>query len=313
MKQLKMVYTLFRDAAKDFSADDAITLAASIGFYTLFSLAPLLLIIMALGGMAGADAQQRLVDQAELMAGENVAESLASIMENAKQEQGQGRISMIIGFATLAFAATAVFAQFQTALNRIWNVEQKPSQGFIKSFLRKRATSLGMILMIGLLLIGSVVLNSVLPMLPWGNSLVIQILTFLLSLGLFVLVFALLFKYVPDVRIAWHDVWIGASITALLFALGNLGLGKYVSGSAAASSYGAAGSLVILLLWVYYSATIVFFGAEITQVYARRYGAAILPEKNSRRADKCASDQERSEADDNKPTIEHETPPEERK
>lgn len=281
MSALKKIYRLLRDAVKQFSADDATTLAASIGFYTLFSLAPLLLIMVALGGMAGQNSQTRMVEQARTMIGDGVADALANIMENASQERSSGTISMIIGFGTMAFAATGVFAQFQTAMNRIWNVEPQPGRGFIKNFLRKRLLSLGMILLIALLLVASVIAQSIVPMLAWGHPAIMRLLALVVSMALFVLMFAMVFKYLPDAEIQWRDVWVGAAITAILFALGNLALGEYLAGSAAASSYGAAGSLVILLLWVYYSALIVFFGAELTQVYAHNYGSRIVPEAHA--------------------------------
>lgn len=285
MSALKKIYRLLRDAVKQFSADDATTLAASIGFYTLFSLAPLLLIMVALGGMAGQNSQTRMVEQARTMIGDGVADALANIMENASQERSSGTVSMIIGFATMAFAATGVFAQFQTAMNRIWNVEPQPGRGFIKNFLRKSLLSLGMILLIALLLVASVIAQSIVPMLAWGHPAIMRLSALVVSMALFVLMFAMVFKYLPDAEIQWRDVWVGAAITAILFALGNLALGQYLAGSAAASSYGAAGSLVILLLWVYYSAMIVFFGAELTQVYAHNYGSRIVSEAHAGQRD----------------------------
>jgi membrane protein len=183
--------------------------------------------------------------------------------------------------------ATGVFNELQDSLNTIWEVKTKPGRG-VKNIIRKRLLSFAMILVIGFLLLASLVVSAVLAavvnyfsgVLP-GIGFLWQILSFVISFAIATIMFGLIFKVLPDVRLAWNDVLIGASLTSLLFSLGNFLLGKYLGGSSFDSAYGAAGSLVVLLIWVYYTAQILFFGAEFTQVYARKYGRRIVPNHNA--------------------------------
>jgi membrane protein len=188
---------------------------------------------------------------------------------------------------TILFGATGVFVELQTALDRIWNVEPRPGAG-IWGFVKTRLLSFGMILGIGfLLLVSLVVATAVTAVGVWatgllpGAKVLVEGLTFVVSFGLTTLLFAMIFKVLPDVEIAWGDVWIGAAATALLFTLGKFLIGLYLAKSSVASTYGAAGSLVIVLLWIYYSSQILFLGAEFTQVYAGRYGSNIRPSKHA--------------------------------
>ncbi len=209
------------------------------------------------------------------------------MIANAGRHGSGGVIATIIGVVTILFGATGVFVQLQSALNRIWNVEPKPGAG-IWSFVRTRLISFGMILGIGFLLLVSLVLSAAVSavgtwatgLLP-GSETLVNILTFAVSFVLTTLLFAMIYKVLPDVEIGWRDVWIGAGVTAFLFTVGKSLIGLYLAKSSVASTYGAAGSLVVLLLWVYYSSQILFLGAEFTQVYATRYGSRIRPSKHA--------------------------------
>jgi membrane protein len=205
---------------------------------------------------------------------------------------GGGVWATIIAFATILFGATGVFTQLQTTLNHIFDVKPKPGQG-IKGLLRARASAFGMLLGIGFLLLVSLVIsaalsaagNYLLGLLP-GAEFVLQALNFVVSLAVITVLFAMIYRFLPDVKIAWRDVWFGAAVTALLFTIGKFLIGLYLGNSSVASVYGAAGSLVIVLLWAYYSSQILFFGAELTEVWARRRGSHIVPDEHAVPADR---------------------------
>jgi membrane protein len=202
-------------------------------------------------------------------------------------KHGSGVLATIVGVVTILFGATGVFVELQTSLDKIWDVQPRPGSG-IWGFVKIRMLSFGMVLGIGfLLLVSLVVTTAVTAVSAWalgllpGAKVLVEALTFVVSLGLITLLFAMIFKVLPDVEIAWRDVWIGAASTALLFTLGKFLFGLYLAKSSVASTYGAAGSLVIVLLWIYYSAQILFLGAELTQVYATHYGSNIRPSKHA--------------------------------
>ncbi|MCA1993844.1 MAG: YihY/virulence factor BrkB family protein, partial [Coleofasciculus sp. S288] len=212
---------------------------------------------------------------------------IETAIENANKPSSNGGIASLISIVVLLFGASGVFAQLQDALNTVWEVQTKPGRG-ITTFLRKRVLSFSMVLGIGFLVMVSLLLSAALAGLSAYLSHLIpgvdwlwQILNFVLSFAIITLLFAMIYRFLPDVKIAWSDVWIGAIITALLFEIGKFLLGLYLGRGTFGSTYGAAGSLVIVLVWVYYSAQILFFGAEFTQVYAKHYGSRIVPDENA--------------------------------
>ena len=269
--------------------DQASTLGAALAYYTVFSLAPLLIIAIAIAGLVfGQEAAQgQIFEQLRGLLGEASAKAMQDMVQNANAKPATGVVATLIGVVTLLFGASGVFGQLQTSLNAIWDVEPKPGRGIL-GLVRDRILSFGFILVVGFLLLVSLLLTAAVAlvaqwfggMLPAMEALA-QILNFVLSLAVITLLFAMIFKFLPDAKIAWHDVWIGAFITAVLFTVGKVALGLYLGKSGVGSSYGAAGSLIVLLLWVYYSSQILFFGAEFTQVYANRFGSHVAPADNA--------------------------------
>ena len=288
MSVVKSGFDLIKASFKGWKDDGALDLGAALAYYTIFSLAPLLLIVTAVAGLVwGREAVQgQLVGQMRGIVGSQGAEAIQTMVANAGK-QGTGVLATIVGLVTILFGATGVFVQLQSALDHIWNVEPKPGAG-IWSFIRTRMISFGMVLGIGFLLLVSLVVTAAVAalgtwatgLLPGGETL-INILTFVVSFALITLLLAMIYKVLPDVEIAWRDVWIGAAVTALLFTIGKFLIGLYLAHSTVASTYGAAGSLVVLLLWIYYSSQILFLGAEFTEVYATRYGSRIRPSKHA--------------------------------
>jgi membrane protein len=285
---IKTVWELLKETISDWSQDKASRLAAALAYYTTFSIAPLLVIVIAIVGLIfGREAVQGQIEaQIQGMVGEDSAELIQEMIQGTNNPTS-GTIATVIGLATLLFGATGVFAQLQDALNTIWEVEPKPGRGLM-GIVIARFTSFTMVLGIGFLLMVSLVVSAGLAALTeflQGNlsdiAWLAQIVNFIISFGVITLLFAMIYKLLPDVKIAWSDVWIGAAVTALLFTLGKFLIGLYLGHSEVASSYGAAGALIVMLLWVYYSAQILFLGAEFTQVYAKRFGSRIVPAEHA--------------------------------
>jgi len=285
----KETFSLLKATAFEWLDDQAPTLGAALAYYTVFSLAPLLIISIALAGLVfGAEAAQgQIFDQLRGLLGDASGKAMQEIVQSASAEPKTGVVATVVGFVTLLFGASGVFGQLQASLNIIWGVQPKPGRGIL-GIIRDRSLSFGFILVVGFLLLVSLLLTAGIAfvgkqfgaMVP-GMEALIQILNSILSLAVITLLFGMMFKILPDANIAWRDVWIGAFITALLFTLGKFALGFYLGRSGVASSYGAAGSLIVLLLWVYYSSQVVFFGAEFTQVYANRFGSHVTPSSNA--------------------------------
>jgi membrane protein len=286
------LFSLAKESFKEWQEDGALQLGAALSYYTIFSIAPLLLIAIAIAGVAfGREAVEgQLVGQIEGLVGRQGAEAVQTMIANAGKH-GQGVLPTVLGIATILFGATGVFVQLQDSLNKIWDVKPKPGGG-VKAFLMQRVISFGMVLGIGFLLLVSLIFAAGVAaldefatgLLPGAETL-IGILGFLVSFALVTLLFAMIYRVLPDVEIAWRDVWVGAGVTALLFTIGKYLIGLYLGNSSVASAYGAAGSLVVVLLWVYYSSQILFLGAEFTQVYATRYGSRIVPSEGAVRVD----------------------------
>lgn len=278
----KDIWNILKSTYAQWSSDKASELAAALAFYTALSIAPLLVLIIAVVGffLGQEAAQGQLVGQLRSLMGPEAAQFTEEAIANANKP-GAGGIASLISIAVLLWGSTNVFAQLQNSLNTIWNVEPKPGQG-IMATLRHRLLSFGMVLGIGFLLLVSLAFSTVLAaisgsfnnLLP-GFDWLWQILNYVISFGVMTLLFALIFKVLPDVHVAWKDIWLGAAITSVLFIIGQFALSLYLGNQG--SAYGVAGSLMVFLLWVYYSAQILFFGAEFIQVYATRYGAGFEP------------------------------------
>lgn len=281
-KLLKLTYQGWKE-------DRASRLAAALAYYTIFSLAPMLVIVIAVAGLIWQrDAvQSAVMNQIGGLVGPQGSEFVSELLEGASNP-AEGIVATIIGIVTLLFGALGVFNALHESLNTIWEVKEEETKGFwnsIKKVILSRFLSFTMILGIGFMLLVSLVISTGISALgTWIGGLlpfhevILQILNLVISIGIVTVFFALIFKVLPDADIAWRDVWVGAFFTAVLFSIGKTLIGLYLGSSAVASSFGAAGSLVLLLLWIYYSAQILFFGAEFTQVYANQLGSRIVPE-----------------------------------
>lgn len=283
------VVTLVKQTFVDWNEDNAPRLAAALSFYTAFAIAPLLLIAIAVAGLVfGREAATHQIEQqVSGLLGSAAGEALNTMVAAASNEQGTGIAASLIGVVTLLFAASGVFGELQGALNTIWEVQPRSSLG-VWGTVKKRFFSFSMVLGVGFLLLVSLIISAVLTAFgrvvggdQFGQTMLWKALNAGISFAVSTGLFALIFKVIPDVAIRWRDIWIGAVVTALLFTLGKAALGWYLGRPGTTSTYGAAGSFVALLLWVYYSAQILFVGAEFTQVYARIYGAPAVPDADA--------------------------------
>ncbi len=278
---------LIRETVTEWNRHNGSRLAAALAYYTVFSLAPLVVISIAIAGVVFGEnaARGEVVRQVEGLIGRAGAETVQTIIQNT-HEGSSNLFATLVGLITLIIGATAVFGQLQDALNLIWGVPQQPAGhqrsrwSGVLNIIRRRFISFLMMLGTGFLLLVSLIASAGLALLgnfvenlvP-GFGFLTQSLTFIISLGVVTLLLAVMYKVVPDAPVAWGDVSLGAALTALLFTFGKLVIGLYLGNSGVASPYGAAGSIIVILIWVYYSAQIIFLGAEFTQVYARRYGS----------------------------------------
>ncbi|HKW13548.1 MAG TPA: YihY/virulence factor BrkB family protein [Candidatus Krumholzibacteria bacterium] len=278
----RTAWHLTRWTIESWWTDNALRLAAAMSYYITFSLAPLLLIVIAVAGllMGNNNARDAIMQQARTIIGTSGADALEAMMKGARRP-ATGILAGTIGVVTLLFGATGVVGQLQDALNTIWRVKPRPGRG-IKRIILKRIVSFAMILGIGFLLLVSLVISAAIDtaggyIMRDQTAFLMEAIHFLLSTAVITVLFAMMFKFLPDVRLKWHNIWFGAFVTSLLFSLGKTLTGLYIAKSSLASSYGAAGSLVIILTWVYYSSASFLLGAEFTQVFTNyREGA---PEK----------------------------------
>jgi len=286
---LKGLWMLARDAFFKWIDDNPFQMGAALAYYTLFSIAPLLLIAIAVAGSVfGREASQdQIIGAIQDLVGVQSARAIQAIIESAGQRPDSGFFASVIGMMFLLLGAGGVVGQLQDSLNTIWRVVPKTSRG-IMGFLHNRLVSYSMVLRVGFLLVVSLVISAILTTVSGivGGFLPIDaatahILDLVVSFAFITLLFAVIYKFVPDVRVEWRDVWIGAATTSLLFSVGKFLIGFYLGYSTVTSIYGAAGSLVTLLLWVYYSSLMFFFGAELTQVYATRYGSKVTSAENA--------------------------------
>lgn len=285
---LKKSWLLTRDAVMAWIDDFAPSMGAALAYYTIFSLAPMLVIVIAIAGFFfGQEAAQgEIVMQLRDIVGSTAASAVEGLLKSAS-EPGQGIVAATLGIATLAIGATAVFAELQSALDRIWKIPPD-TKGGIMGLLRKRLLSFGMVMGLGFMLLISLILSAVLAALgKWWSSMlggwtiVLEALNVSVSFAIVTGLFAMIYKFMPRASIPWRDVWVGALVTALLFTVGKFAIGLYLGKASIASSFGAAGSLVVLLAWVYYSAQIFLLGAEFTRVFALRYGSLARMKKAS--------------------------------
>jgi membrane protein len=285
------IWGLLKNTFSEWNEDKAPRLAAALAYYALFAIAPLLIIAIAIAAWAfnqeQAAVRGQILGQIQGLVGEQGGKAIQDMLAGAASKPATGLFATVAGLVTLVFGAIGVFGQLQDALNTIWEVAPKPGRSWM-DMIKDRLAPFTMVLGIAFLLLVSLVVSAVLAavstflggMLP-DLAIVGQVISFVVSFGVITLLFAMIYKLLPDVKIAWSDVWIGAAVTALLFTIGRLLIGLYLGRSSTASTYGAAGSLVIVLIWVYYSAQILFLGAEFTQVYAKAYGSKIQPAENA--------------------------------
>ena len=281
---------MFRHALRAWWDDNVPRLGASLAYYTLFAIAPVLLVAIALAGLVfGADAVRgEIVGQLGALVGRDGAQGIQTLLEGASR-RSEGILATVIGVVTSLLAATGAFLELQAALNAIWRVKPNPDAN-ITSFMAARARSFGLVVGIGFLLLVSLAVSAALAALSnWlgriapGLPLVWNALNLIVSLGVITALFAMLYAFLPDVRLRVGDVLVGAFVTAVLFTLGKQLIGLYLGQSTTSSTYGAAGSVIVLLLWVYYSAQVVLLGAEFTRIYALREGLRPTPESFARK------------------------------
>jgi membrane protein len=286
----KRVAFLFRDAGKAWSADDASTHAAALSFYTLFSVSPLLVVVIAVAGLLyGQDtAAQESMARLRSIMGPQAAEAVKTILDHAGSK-GTGVAATALGLLGVLLGASGVFGHLQGALNRMWRVRHGDGRG-IQGLLRDRLLSFSLVVFMGFLLIASLAATTAISAmgetlsayLPFSSA-ALQAINFGISLAATTLLFAVLFKFLPDGKVRWRDLWVGALATALLFSIGRFLIGFYLARGSVSSPYGAAGSLVVLMLWIYYSSQVLFFGAEFTRVFSERFGKGVEPRRGARR------------------------------
>ena len=277
---LKPWLTLAKSAVSSWLDDYAPSMGAALSYYTVFSLAPLLLIVVSVAGLVFGEEAVRgeLFGQLQGLMGADAAQAVQGLLASASKPS-HGVLGTVIGVAVLLFGATTVFGELQDDLDRIWRAPARKGSG-VWSLLRARLLSFGMILALAFLLMVSLVIGAVISALGkwWGPmfggwEVLAQVVNLVVGFVLTTAIFAIIYKMMPRVRVRWHDVWIGAVVTALLFTIGKFLIGLYIGKSGVASGYGAAGSLIVVFLWVYYSAQIFLLGAEFTWVYARTHGS----------------------------------------
>jgi membrane protein len=285
----KQALALAKDTFKEFIEDEATWKAAALSYFTVFALAPLLVLLLQVASFIWDPNEVRdaLTGQFQALMGTEVKTQVETMMTSAEQKTASGSgFRLILSIAGLLFGATGAFVSLQTALNQAWEVEPDPKRGGIKNFITKRFLSLGMVLGIAFLLLVSLAVTAALS--AAGDALFggfgeafAQVLNFVLTFAVITLLFAAMFKVLPDAKVEWRDVWVGAIATAFLFVIGKTLIGLYIGKSDPGSAFGAAGSLAVLLVWIYYAAVILLLGAEFTQAWMKMHGREIEPEKGA--------------------------------
>ena len=282
----KGMWEVLKNSFTGFSDDSVMKMSSSLAYYTVFALAPLLIIIISLSGIfLGKDAAEgKVYHQLENFVGSNTAVQLQEMIKNASLS-GKSDIAIVIGIIMLVIGATTVFSEIQDSINKIWGLKPKPKNGMLQ-FLKNRILSFSIIIGLGFLLLVSLTLSTLIDgfsdslqrIFPHITVVLFYIINLLITLLITAIIFGAIFKVLPDAKIEWKDVAAGAITTAILFMLGKFAISLYIRKSQVGSTYGAAGSLVVLLLWVYYSAIILYFGAQFTKAYAVKYGSSIHPD-----------------------------------
>ena len=294
---MKQIIGIVKDTFKDFSDDNCPRMAAALSYYTVFSLPALLILLLAIISVFvdPSDARGRLMDQITGLVGPQGGDAMRTMIEHANQNSGG--VMAVVGIITLILGATGAFAQLQDALNTAWEVKPDPKQGGLKKFIGKRFLSFGMILVIAFMLLVSFVISAMVSALGdflnnymgGAGEIVGHVLQIVIGLAVTWLLFAMMFKVLPDAKIGWKDVWVGAFVTALLFTIGRFLIGLYLGKSSSANAFGAAAALAIIFVWIYYAAIILFLGAEFTQVWVKRQGRVIEPEEGAIKVDPTAA------------------------
>jgi membrane protein len=275
--RVKDLLSIFKTTFASWNQHEAPRLGAALAFYTILSLSPLVIIVVAVGGLifSRSTAQTHILSQVQGMIGPDGGKAVESMLANA-QKPAAGILGTIVGLLSLLFGASGVFTELRSALNVIWEVKPAETSGIV-GLLRERFFSFGMVLSIGFLLLVSLVLSTVLAaigkffggLLPVPSA-VLEVVNFVVSYIGVAALFGLIFRFVPEAKVRWNNVWLGACVTAILFTIGKTVIGLYLGKSSVGSTYGAAGSVIVVIVWVYYSAQIFFFGAEFTHAYAER-------------------------------------------
>lgn len=294
--RLPLLIRLSWDAIQGWSKDNVPRLGASLAYYTLFAVSPILLIAIAIAGAVyGPDAVRgQIVGEISQLIGMEGAQAIQAILQGAHRNP-TGTLAVIIGTVTLILASSGAFLELQHALNTIFRVKTDPKKSGLKRLILSRLRSFGVVVSIGFLLLVSLLVSAALTALSnrierniVGGTVLLQILNVIVSLAVMTLLFGLIYRLLPDVRLAWRNVWVGACMTSILFLIGKFLIGLYLGHSSVASSYGAAGSIVVLLVWVYYSAQIILLGAEFTRVYAEYQEGRAPPPNNLAKRDPTA-------------------------
>ena len=278
-------WTLLRDSFDGFIADRCLKLSAALAYYTVFSLAPLLVMVISLISVFfGKEAVQgQIFSQINGLVGNQAAAQIQEMIKNV-QLSGKTNTALVIGIVTLVIGSTTIFVEIQDSVNLIWRVKAKPKRGWLK-LLKDRLLSSSLVISLGFLLLVSLLINGLVlglsnfltQYIPRVGLVLISGVNFLISMAVITTLFAIIFKVLPDAKIGWKSVRWGALFTAVLFSLGRYLIGLYIQTTATSSTYGAAGSLIVILVWIYYTAAILYFGAEFTQAYANRFGVRIEP------------------------------------
>jgi len=282
-------WKILKKTVVNFYEDDSIAHASSIAFYTIFSMPAILIIALSIGTTFYERnvVQDEMINQVERLIGMNSEKEITEIITNASFD-ATSSFAKVVGVVTLIFSATTVFVSLQSSLNKIWGIKPKPMRGIVR-FVINRLLSLAMVAVMGFLLLVSLIIDALLVLFQGFLSKVMEGLTLyilqamnvLVSFSIVTIIFALVFKVLPDANVKWRDVWVGAFVTTLLFSIGKFLIGFYLGNSSFSSAYGTAGSLVIILVWVYYSTIIVLFGAELTSVYTEEIGERIKPNETA--------------------------------
>lgn len=299
---LKRFGGLVKETFKQWMARDPFDSGAAIAYYTIFSLPGLLVIIINLAGyFFGEEAvSKQIAGEIQGTIGQGTAKDIETIVARASASKSSS-LASVLGVATLLFGATGVFARLQRTLNDVWGVKPQPKRKFLK-LVRDRLFSFGLILVVGFLLLISLVLSAALSALSnWVNAhvspallVIFRVVDLGISLGIITVLFAAIYKFLPDAKIKWRDVWVGAIITAVLFVVAKFALGLYFGSADPASTYGAAGSIVLIMLWVTYAGMLLLLGAEFTRVYAQRHGRAIEPTETAVAVDSANAEKKKS-------------------